>query len=189
MTHASVSKISKNPHARSIAGIVFRFLGLGLRPIPTAALRLGVLLLALALAACRSTPDTPEGQIRAEIARAEQAAEEKDIGTLKGLVSDAYRGDEGLDKKTLALLLAQEFMRHQSIHLFTRISSIEIDPPGQARVVAFVAMAGRPIASPDELAAVRADVYRYDLELAEEEPRHWRVTSATWRPAEMEDLG
>lgn len=150
---------------------------------------LGVLAVALALAGCRSGPVTPEAQIRAAIARAEKAAEEKDIGTLKELVSDRYRGDEGVDKKTLTLLLAQEFMRHQSIHLFTRISSIEIDPPGNARVVVFVAMAGRPIASPEELAAVRADVYLYELGLAEEEPRQWRVTTATWRPAEIDDLG
>ena len=39
----------------------------------------GLLLLVLSLAACTAEPESPESQIRALVARAETAAEEKDI--------------------------------------------------------------------------------------------------------------
>lgn len=143
----------------------------------------------LLLTACRSEPDTPEAQIRALVAKAEKAAEEKDIGTLKGLISERYAGAGGERKQELVGVIGYNLLRHQSIHLLTQIRDIDFPEPSRAEVVVFVAMAGRMIEGIDDLARLRADVYRVDFAAAEEGERDWKVTRADWRPAEIEDLG
>ncbi len=152
--------------------------------------RAPLLLLAalLAVNACHSEPDSPEAQIRAVIARGEKAVEEKDIAAVKELVSEQYRDANKLDRRTITALVLRQFMAHKSIHLLVKISSIEIAEPGHGHVLLFVAIAGRPIPSPVELATVKADLYRFEFDLVEESPRDWKLTSASWRPAELEDL-
>ena len=49
-------------------------------------------------------------------------------------------------------------------------------------------MAGTPIAGPEALAGLRADLYRFDLRLGEEPDGEWRVRSAEWRPAAVDDF-
>lgn len=150
--------------------------------------RAALLGLTVALAgACRQPPATPEARVRKLIDQSEAAAEARDVGALKGFVSDRYRDEQGLDKRALALLLAHEILAHQSLHLLTRVGSIDLSEPGRARVVVYVAMAGRPIASPSQLAGIKADIYRFDCGLVEE-AGEWKVASAAWRPAELDDL-
>lgn len=147
-----------------------------------------LLAVALTLAACRGTPDTPEAQIRALIARAVAAGEDKDAGTLRDMISSRYAGETAPDKRALTALLAYHFMRHRSIHLFSQVSDIALPEPGQATAVVYVAMAARPIPSLAALGALRADIVRFELTLAEEQPRDWKLTAAEWRPAALEDL-
>ena len=40
----------------------------------------------------------------------------------------------------------------------------------------------------DELRTVRADVYRFDLELLDEGGGEWRLISGDWRPAGLDDF-
>jgi hypothetical protein len=143
--------------------------------------------LALAASACGGDPATPEARIRALLAGAEAAAEAKDAGGLKELVSDAYADDQGQDKRAVMGLVTFYFMRHQTIHLLTRVDRIELADDGSARAGVFVAMAGTPILGLDDLARLRADLYRFDFALAEEND-DWRVTSASWRRAETADF-
>ena len=145
-------------------------------------------LAALALAACSAPPDSPEAQVRALFAVAEAAAEEKDAGALKELVSEHYADDGGHDRQAIAGLLTFHFLRHQTIHLLTRIHAIEFPEPTRAATTIFVAMAGTPILIVDDLARVRADLYRFDFELADEGDGDWRVTRAAWRRATPEDF-
>lgn len=120
------------------------------------------------------------------IERAETLAEAKDLGGLKNLVSDAYHDDGGQDKRAILGLLFVQFRRYESIHLFTRIDRIEIrELHATARV--FAAMAGRPIPRAEDLPALRADLYRFDLTLTEE-GGEWRVTRSSWRPAVLTDF-
>jgi hypothetical protein len=137
--------------------------------------------------ACRSGADSPEAQVRTTIGRAETAAEAKDLGGLKELLSDAYHDEAGQDKRAILGLLFIQFRRHESIHLLIRIDRIDVRAPAQASVTVFAAMAGRPIATVSDLPALRADLYRFDLTLADERGT-WRVTKSTWRPAVMDDF-
>jgi hypothetical protein len=145
-----------------------------------------IVLLLLSATACRSGVTSPEAQVRATIERAETLAETRDLGGLKNLVSDAYHDDGGQDKRAILGVLFMQFRRHESIHLFTRVDQIEVRK-SQATARVFAAMAGRPIPRAEDLPALRADLYRFDLALTEERGE-WQVTRSSWRPAVLRDF-
>jgi hypothetical protein len=147
-----------------------------------------LLLAAFTIGACRGAPDTPEARIRALVAKAESAAEEKDIGTLKDLISEAYSGREGEPKRDLVRVIGFYLLRNRSIHLLTQVRSIELPERKRAEATLFVAMAGRRIDGIDQLSRLRADIYRVDLALADEGAGDWKVTRAAWRQADVTDL-
>jgi hypothetical protein len=133
---------------------------------------------------------TPEQQVRAAIAAAEKAAQEKDLRALGGFVSERYNDGEN-DRPLVLGLVRLQFLRFPSIHLLVRVSAVEFPQPGEARAVAFVAMASLPIAAASDLSRMTAELYRFDLELAEEGNRGkgpWRVRSARWAPARPGDF-
>jgi hypothetical protein len=145
-----------------------------------------LLLVSGAASACRSGDNSPEAKVRATIARAERLAEAKDLGGLRDLLSDAYRDDAGQDKRAIVGLLFLQLRRHETIHLLTRIDHVDANPP-HATAAVFAAMAGRPIAGPDDLPALRADLYRFELTFVEERGT-WRVAKSAWRPAVLSDF-
>jgi hypothetical protein len=93
----------------------------------------------------------------------------------------------GNDRQAIVRLLTYHFLRNQSIHLLTRVASIEIPEPERASVTVYVAMAGRPIPDVDAMTQLRADLYRFDFALEDVEER-WQVERAAWRPAEARDF-
>jgi len=139
------------------------------------------------LLACSGDSTTPEEQVRTALAAIEAAAEARDVGELKEHVSEAYADARGQDKRAVSGLAAFHFMRNQSVHLLTLVRDVELPTPGEARATALVAMAGRPIPGPEALAGLRADLYRFELELREEDGA-WRVTGADWAPAAAEEF-
>lgn len=145
-----------------------------------------VLLISVGLLACAKR-DTPEQRVRMLIASAEQAAEKKDISRLRGYVSERYADEDGRDRRTVEGILRLYLFRNEAIHLLTRIDSVTLVPPHQAQAVVYVAMAARPITRPAELGNFNANLYRFELGLAEED-KQWRVVHAAWRPAEPADF-
>lgn len=147
--------------------------------------RIGLLALiaTLVLAGCRGERETPEGQVRATIQGAVTAAERKDLGTLRDLISARYTDDQGQNKQAVENLLRLHFLRNESVYLYARIQSVMLPQPDQARAAVLVAMAGVPIASEADLPALRADLHRFDVELGHE-GKVWRVQRASWRRAE-----
>ncbi|MBI3897685.1 MAG: hypothetical protein HY308_05230 [Gammaproteobacteria bacterium] len=131
--------------------------------------------------------ESPEARVRSLLEQAEQAAEKKDLAALRGYISERYRDDDGNDRRAIEGVLRFYFLRQQTIHLYTRIDEVTLPQPGQAQVVLFVGMAGRPVASAEELARLEADLFRFDFELAEEEGE-WRVLRAKWRRGEVGDF-
>ena len=144
--------------------------------------------LLMLVAACHSPPASPEEQVRAVIATAERAAEEKDVQTLKRLVADGYGDDEGNRKADVIRLLAYHLLRNESIHLLTRVRAVEFPSAERAAATVFVAMAGREIPDVALLAQLRADIYRFDIDLVAAGRGAWILTRARWRPAEIDDL-
>jgi hypothetical protein len=145
----------------------------------------GFVFASLALACGERTP--PEEQVRAVLAALEQSAQARDAGEMKEHISEDYSDDRGNDKRAVAQLVAFHLLRNQSVYLLTRVTSVEIGDPGRARAEVLVAMAGTPIEGPEALLALRADLYRFDLGFALEDG-DWRVRSADWRPASVDDF-
>jgi hypothetical protein len=138
--------------------------------------------------ACGSKPDSPEARVRALFDKAEVAAEKKDLGTLRDLISDNYLDDLGQNKQAILGVLSFHFFRNQSIYILTRIQSIAFPEPAQAGAVVFVATAGQPIRGTEELGALRADLFRFDITLADKDKGDWKVTRAQWRRVELKDF-
>ncbi len=148
------------------------------------------LLLALltVLSACAGPDATPEQQIRAVLGEIERASRAGEVGVLKDFISEHYRDRQGRTRQDLHSVIRYQYLRHKSVYLLTRIEDLELQPPVRARLVVLGAMASAPILDPGALRAARADVYRFDLELADEGGGEWRVVSAAWRPAGIDDF-
>lgn len=146
-----------------------------------------LLILAFFISACSSGQDSPEAQVRAFLAQGETAAEKKESGVLRQMISEKYSDSQGQDKKTVESILRYYFLRNESIHLFTRIQQITIPQPDAAQAIVMVAMAGQPIVDARELERLRADLHRFEITLARENGE-WKVTRAEWRRAELADF-
>jgi len=146
------------------------------------------LVAALALGACHSRPDSPEEQIRALIAKAEKAAEQGDVATLKDIISERYSDPERGGKRAVVGVIGYYLLQHRSIHLLTQVHDIEFPEPGHAECTVFVGMAARPIEAIGELGALHADIYRIEFTAMQERRAEWKVTRADWRPAALDDL-
>ena len=120
---------------------------------------------------------SPEQQVRAVIDSMEVAAEARDVGDLMEHVSAAYRSADGLDRAEAANSLRGYFVANQSIHLLTRIESLEFPTPDEARVQLQVGMAGR---GGQGAAGLSADLYDFDVALVREDGE-WKVSYADWR--------
>jgi hypothetical protein len=135
--------------------------------------------LVVGLAGCGSA-DPPEVQVRAVIDAAEKAAEARDVSAVMELVSSEYRDTEGRQTTELSRYLRGYFIANQSIHLLTRIDSLEFPATGVAEIALTVAMVGRE-AEAEAAWDLAADVHQLKLTLMQE-GNDWRVTHADPRP-------
>ena len=149
-----------------------------LRNFPGAA----AVLLALALVTTACGPEeTPEARVRAVIVAGEKGAEARDLSALMDLVSPAYRDEQGNGPDELKQYLRGYLVAHQSVHLLTRVESIEFPYRDIARVRLTVGTLGREVAAATAF-DVAADVNEVVLELALEDDE-WRVVRAAWQSA------
>lgn len=139
-------------------------------------MRLACVVLVL-IAGC-SDDTSPQQQVRAVIASMEQAAEDRDVGDLMEHVSAAYRDSQGQDRAEASRYARGYFIANQSIHLLTRIESVEFPSPDEARVQMQVGMAGRGGAQ--GAGGLSADLYDFDVALVREDGE-WKVSFADWR--------
>jgi hypothetical protein len=146
-----------------------------------------LLIMALLCSACSRQRESPEEQIRSLIRNATVAAEQKDLGTLRGIISETYADDQGQNKRAVEGLLRVHFLRNESVHLLTRIESVTLPQPDRGRAAVLVAMAGVPITSEAALPGLRADLHRFEIDVVRED-KVWRVQRATWYRAELADF-
>jgi hypothetical protein len=144
--------------------------------------RLGFLmaLLTLLLVAC-GPEQTPEAQVRSVIAAGEVAAEARDLSALMELVAADFRDEQVGGRAELQQYLRGYLVTHQSIHLLTRVDSVELPYRDMAKVSLTIGTLGRDSAAASAL-ELAADVYDVQLELRFDGD-DWRVTRASWRPA------
>jgi len=135
---------------------------------------------------CSDKPASPEAEIRDYIRSGVEAAENRGSDALAGLMHDSYTDHKGYNKKQLEGLLRAYFFRHKNIHLFTRVDEIELLTENEAIVQLHVAMAGKVITDVDALSALRAQVYRFELQLIKQD--EWLLRQAVWQPASLGDF-
>jgi len=77
--------------------------------------------------------------------------------------------------------------RHRDIHLFARIHEIEIAPDQRlAGAVVLAAITGKPVDTEQQLLALKADLYRFELNLARNDNEHgWHIISSRWQRADL----
>jgi hypothetical protein len=152
--------------------------------------RTRILLLAMLLLApdCRCSHRSPEERARRAIDTMVKAVNEQDIKVLAAGVSEQYRDREGNDREHVVAMVKMQFLIHRNLYLVAKLSSVECPEPTQARIVMFGAMASVPAAGmvPD-IKNLSADVYRFDLNLGDEDST-FRVQRAAWSPATLKDL-
>lgn len=136
---------------------------------------------AMLIQSCSDDPISPEAEIRAYIQSGVEAAESRSSDVLAGLMHDNYTDHKGYNKKQLVGLLRAYFFRHKNIYLLTKIDEIELLTENEATVRLHVAMAGSVIADVDALSALRARIYRFEIQLIKQ--GEWMLTQATWGPA------
>ena len=152
---------------------------------PTPLLLLAGLLLA---PGCRCSRLSPEEQARKAIDAIVKAVNERDLKPVTARLSEQYSDKEGNDKQQVVALVRAQFLLHRNLYLVAKLSTLECPEPVSAHAVMFAAMASVPAAGmlPD-LRNLSADVYRFDLTLADEDGT-WRVLRASWSPATARDL-
>ncbi|MCP5197780.1 MAG: hypothetical protein H6974_13505 [Gammaproteobacteria bacterium] len=146
------------------------------------------LTLCLVLAACGGASESPETEIRSVIAKALVAAEERNARELRALIAEDYLDASGHDHQAVTGLIRLHLFRNQSIHILTRIRTLEFPEPGRALVTVLAALAGRPVASADQLVGLNADLYRFDLEMIRRGRNDWQIRHAAWERAQLADF-
>jgi hypothetical protein len=141
------------------------------------------LVVAVLLPGCRGERASPEAEVRALIYSAVAAAEQKNIGTLKDIISKRYTDDQGQNKRAVEALLRLHILRNETVHVYAHIQSVTLPQADRAQATVLVAMAGVPIASALDLPVLRADLHRFEIDFARE-GKTWRVQRAAWRRAQ-----
>ena len=140
------------------------------------------------ISACNQDTNSPEVQIRNMVSAMETAVEQRSLDSVKGLVDSEYKDEWNGDRRAALRALMFYFQGHQSIHLLTRISDIQLsDDASRASVTVYVGMTGDPVEQSESLIDLNADLYRFDIELVADD-NDWLVTSAKWQRARLENF-
>ena len=144
--------------------------------------------LVIALAACGGDRHMPEQRIRALLTQAVEAVEDGSVEGVAQFVHAGYHDRRHRSKDAAMRTLFGYVGRHRNIHLFQLIKDIELAPAGEsASAVVYLAMTGVRVDSVQALIALKADLYRFDLELVASDGE-WLISGADWRRADLTAL-
>jgi len=128
------------------------------------------------LTACGGGSATaPEEALRAWVAAAEAAAEDKDRRRLLAMISENYADSRGNDHEQIGNIFRLYFLRQQSIAILTSIDDIEVMGQTAAQIGLTVGIAGTDASA----LGIRADAYKFELEL-EHTDDEWQLIGARW---------
>ena len=150
--------------------------------------RASLLVVCLTLAACSGDQTSAEDRVRALIDTVEQSVEAGSVRKAVHLLHADYKDPRHTGRQAAGRTLIGITQRHRNIHLFTLTKTVELTPQqDSATAVVFVAMTGIPVESVEALISVKADLYRFELALVEEEGE-WRILSSRWQRVDPRDL-
>jgi len=142
--------------------------------------------LVMLLLSCSETVKSPEDEIRLFVKSGVEAAENRKLDDLRELIHGNYLDQKGYNKQRLGGLLRAYFFRHKDLFLFYKIEEINRFTENEATVRLYVAMAASVISDIDAIAALRAQVYQFELQLIKEDD--WLLHHASWQPANAIDI-
>lgn len=140
-----------------------------------------LLLLALlfSLFACNNEPPSPEDALREVISDMELAAEDRSLSDFMQHVSESYSDHKGNDRKAIANYVRFNFIRNQSINIFSQIKSLEIIE-NNASVEISVAMGSKTDNLNSETTRLRAKTLQFSV-LFQLNDNKWMVKSVSWQ--------
>jgi hypothetical protein len=146
-----------------------------------------VLLLSLLFLVVSCNSQTTPEEITAQfIKESEKAFEDRDILRLRKLVSSQYRDSQDRTAGEVISIAAAYIRSSKSIYLFTDLdSAVYAEDRIQARIIA--AFGARPISDPSILGQIQADIYWFDIVLAQENGG-WKMVEAQWQQAMVDDF-
>ena len=141
-----------------------------------------IILLLIFLPGCADKADDPKKQIRTVIDKLELAVEKRSVALFKEHISVDYKDKRHSDRQRAIGSLFRYFQRNKNINLFTRIRNIEINEKNPEHAIASVnvAMTGTQVDSTEKLLTLKADVFRFDIDL-ENTDDQWLITGAEWK--------
>lgn len=122
-------------------------------------------------------PRDPDGELRALIEAAETAAEARDTGFFRNLISADYADRRGQRRDDVVNTLRAYFLLNQTIEIVSRIEAIELFGDDAASIKLQTAAVGR--ADGRSVLDIDGDLYRIELELGRE-GSEWRIIGADW---------
>ena len=131
--------------------------------------------------------DTPEEQVKKFVKAGEETVEAREIGGVKDLISKGYSDKHGRTRRDLVALTARYIYANKNIHLLTRIGELSFPEENKASMQLFVAMTGQNVSDLDSLLNMQADLYRFDMELVQED-NEWKLYKAEWQSASGKDF-
>ena len=129
-----------------------------------------------ALTACGT--EDPDAALRALIEDAEVAAEGRDTGFFRGVLSERYADRRGNDRDRVIATLRGYFLTHQSIEIVTRVESITLTGTDAAEVVLQAGVLGRREGA-SLVGGLDGELHRIELELVNQ-GGGWQVIGADW---------
>ena len=133
-------------------------------------------LLLVSVAGCGS--QDPDAAIRELIDQGETAAEERDTGFFRSVLSVNYSDARGNDRDRLIAMLRGGFLTHESIEVVTRTESVALNGTDAAEVVMFAGVIGRR-AGGSLIGGLDGQLYRIELELVNN-GGDWEIIGANW---------
>ncbi len=136
-------------------------------------------LAAVLVASCGANDQ--EAEIRALLAAAEEAAEQRDVGFFGEALGAAYHDARGNDRDRLLRSIRGYFIANQRIEIVSRVDEIVLEGTDAARAIVHAGLVGQR-AGAALIDGVEADLYRFELELVND-GGDWRIIGADYRRA------
>jgi hypothetical protein len=122
-------------------------------------------------------PDDPQAELRELIVEAESAAEARDTGYFRDVISTSYADRRGQRRDDVVNVIRGIFLTNTTVEVISRIETIELAGTQAAKVKLQCALVGKREGA--SLFDVDGDLYRIELELVRENG-NWRIISADW---------
>ena len=133
------------------------------------------MVLATLLVACSQSD--PETEIRARLDEAVAAAEQRDTGFFRDLISQDYRDSRGGRRDDVINRVRGGFLRYPRIRVASQIQDVELQGTEKAQVVVVAGLTGD---QGNLLAGLSADLYRFELDMVRDDDGRWRIIAGDW---------